>query len=126
MLNISESEKIFVERLKEFRVFMNIKQGEMSKILGVGESYYSRLENHQTKPIAEIFWAIHEKWNLSIGKLLDVETPVEKLLSNDVKYKISDEQNNNSDIVEIIQKNKELVDKVAFYEKIIMKMSTRK
>lgn len=61
----------FGERLKQLRVERNLTQPQLAQLIGIEQSYLSKLENDKSVPSADIFQAILKAFSIDVGKFLE-------------------------------------------------------
>lgn len=72
------------KNLKELRDSRNLKQKDISKIIGVSTSYYGMIEQGTRTPILEIAKKVSEFFGISIEEIFFDDTNNDKLCKNQV------------------------------------------
>src|SRR3954471_22944888 len=66
-----ESRVNFGEKVKQLRAERNLTQPQLAQVIGIEQSYLSKLENDKSIPSADIFQAMLKAFGVDVGTFLD-------------------------------------------------------
>lgn len=73
MTNKQKYMEIFANRIKQFRISKKLNQSEFANILGVSDSYYSRLEGKKSEPTADLLISLYLIYNITFRELFNLD-----------------------------------------------------